>query len=326
MTETIRRAGARWRSRRIVLQRAAAFVGARVRNRFARVHPAVRLRSYNGLFDREAVGSLATERRRLEVFDVSLWSALNDARLFGQIVFEYGTLINAVDDWRGLRVLDVGTGRSTLPHWMAAQGARVVSFELPERHEPKAAGLLGRVDRRAHAAAHVVELHGSMRALPCADDAFDLVTSFSVVEHLDTDLPSRAYVPYPEQRRRLKEVLDEMVRVTRPGGLLYLTSECCDYARATTDAWRPAYYCADAPSLSGAWPVEDVEQLFYEYLGSHGCTPVGSVTFDPSAIERTRHQSFRGAFFSAFSVLYRKNGGPAGREAGLSGPGPRRPS
>ena len=105
-----------------------------------------------------------------------------------------------------------------------------------------------------------------MRDLPFADNSFDLVTSLSVVEHLDTDLPARTFVPYDEQQRRLARVLDEMIRVTKPGGHLYVTSECCDFSRATTDRWKPAYYYDDGPALSGAWPVEDVPRLFYDYV------------------------------------------------------------
>ena len=40
---------------------------------------------------------------------------MNSPRLEGQIVFEYGTLLRALERWSGLRVLDVGTGRSTFP-------------------------------------------------------------------------------------------------------------------------------------------------------------------------------------------------------------------
>ncbi len=53
-----------------------------------------------------------------------------------------------------------------------------------------------------------------MRCLPFADASFELVTSLSVVEHLDTNLPDRVFVPYPEQQRRLSEVIEEMIRVT----------------------------------------------------------------------------------------------------------------
>ena len=122
----------------------------------------------------------------------------------------------------------------------------------------------------------------------------------------DTDLPSRAYVPYEEQRRRLAIVLDEMVRVTKPGGLVYLTSECCDYEAATFDAWRSAYYYIEGPPLSAAWPVGEVPRLFYDYLGARNCPPFGIVAFDPASIAEARYQSFRGPFFSGFSVLAMK--------------------
>jgi SAM-dependent methyltransferase len=161
----------------------------------------------------------------------------------------------------------------------------------------------GIVGRRPGA---MTEVAGSMRDLPFADASFDLVTSLSVVEHLDTDLPARTFVPYDEQQRRLARVLDEMVRVTRPGGLVYLTSECCDFERATVDRWKQAYYYDEGPALSGAWPVQDVPRLFYEYLAARGCALTGGMQFDPAAIARPDHWSWRGPYFSGFSVLARK--------------------
>ena len=81
------------------------------------------------------------------------------------------------------------------------------------------------------------------------------MTSLSVLEHLDTDLPDRAYVPYDEQLRRLGEVLEEVIRVTRRA----VTSTSPRNA-ATSIArhrrWKPAYYYTEGPPLSGAWPVQ----------------------------------------------------------------------
>jgi SAM-dependent methyltransferase len=259
------------------------------------------------MFDRGLLPELERERVQLASFDAALCGAMNDGRLLGQIVFEYGTLLNGVDAWQGLTVLDVGTGRSTLPHWMAAQGAHVVAFDLPDRIEPSLSGLYGRVVRTAHRAADVIELSGSMRTLPLADASIDLATSFSVVEHLDTDHRSRAYVPYDEQRRRLGETLLEMIRVVKPGGLIYVTSECCDYDHATEDRWAAAAYCVDGPRLSAAWPHRDVPELFYDFVERHGCSLVGPLMYDPEVLGRgDRYHSFRGPFFSAFSMLARK--------------------
>ena len=150
-----------------------------------------------------------------------------------------------------------------------------------------------------------------MLSLPFRDHSFDLVCSFSVIEHLDTNLPDLSYVPYPEQKRRAAVALDEMVRVTKPGGLIYLTSDCCDYERASVDHWQGGYYfkvdsdSSEArPKFSSAWPVEAVPQIFYEHLLLRGCELVGSNTYRPADLDGSENAStFRGPFFSAFSVL-----------------------
>jgi SAM-dependent methyltransferase len=259
------------------------------------------------MFDTTRLEAFENERKALAGFDLHLFDVMNSARLKGQIVFEYGTLLRAVDRWQGRRVLDVGTGRSTLPRWMSAQGATVTSFELVAPVEQVSAGFQHRVDSLIARRPGVVrEVAGTMRSLPFADATFGLVTSLSVVEHLDTDLPGREYVPYDEQRRRLGQVLDEIVRVTAPGGLVYITSDCCDYTRATKDAWRGAYYYVDGPPLSGAWPVRDVRELFYDYLSERGCALVGGCQFAPDGIGRPEHWTWRGAYFSGFSVLARR--------------------
>jgi hypothetical protein len=292
------------------IARALAGVGwARVRRTTSRV-PSRPAAGWTRVFDRSTLAALAREKIEMEAFDLYLYGALNDSRLCGQIVFEYGTLANWRRDWRGLRVLDVGTGRSTLPCWMAAQGARAIAFDLPQPHERRIGGTLGRVNERflRQATAGVRVVGGSMRQLPFRDASFDLVTCLSVLEHLDTDLPDRRYVPYAEQTRRLRETLDEMVRVTRRGGHLYVTSECCDFTRATSDSWRSAYYYDDGPALSAAWPAGEVRALFHDHLAARGCAVEGEDAFRPELVDGSPERSTgRGAFFGAFSVLVRRD-------------------
>ncbi len=84
------------------------------------------LPAWNMLFRRDLLPLLERERRLLEAFDEQLASRLNERRLVGQILFEYGTLLNAIPSWEGLTVLDVGTGGSRLPRWMASSTARSI--------------------------------------------------------------------------------------------------------------------------------------------------------------------------------------------------------
>jgi SAM-dependent methyltransferase len=290
-----------------VMSMASALVHSRLRPLTRRADAGGVPPASNVMFSAAIPPTLQAERSTLERFDLYLCDVMNSPRLQGQIVFEYGTLLRAVDRWSGLRVLDVGTGRSTFPHWMSREGAVVTTFDLPQRAEAVGGGFQERmnslVGRRSDPVRGVA---GSMRCLPFADASFDLVTSLSVVEHLDTDLPDRTFVPYQEQQRRLAEVLDEMIRVVRPGGYVYITSECCDFERATTDGWKPAYYYTDGPALSGAWPVRDVPGLFYDYIASRGCELVGGVQFAAADVARADHWTWRGPYFSGFSVLARK--------------------
>lgn len=292
---------------RRVMGQAAGVLLARLRSRSTPAPGAGPTQPANVMFNAALPPMLEPERAELERFDLYLYDVMHSPRLRGQIVFEYGTLLRAIDRWSRLRVLDIGTGRSTFPNWMSREGAIVTTFDLFKPAERSWGGFQERVNnivgRRPGAIRAVA---GSMRCLPFGDASFDLLTSLSVVEHLDTDLPDRTFVPYQVQQRRLGQVIDEMIRVAKPGGSIYITSECCDFQRATADAWKPAYYYDEGPALSGAWPAQDVPRLFYEYLAARGCALVGGVQFAPANIAREDHWTWRGPYFSGFSVLARK--------------------
>jgi 2-polyprenyl-3-methyl-5-hydroxy-6-metoxy-1,4-benzoquinol methylase len=95
----------------------------------------------------------------------------------------------------GATILDVGGGAGYFTEALRAVGAHVVCIDCD------AGELRGRGGMPAGS------VLGSALALPFADGAADICLSSNVLEH----------VPQPER------MADEMVRVTRPGGIVYLS-------------------------------------------------------------------------------------------------------
>src|SRR4029078_2148905 len=85
-----------------VMALAFGVVSARVRD--AAVHrrmPAAV--PYNTMFRRSQLPQLESHPRTRATFDLYLFDIMNSERLRGEKVFEYGTLLNGVSDWKGLR-------------------------------------------------------------------------------------------------------------------------------------------------------------------------------------------------------------------------------
>jgi SAM-dependent methyltransferase len=105
-----------------------------------------------------------------------------------------------------IRLLDIGSEISPMPWFMASLGAQVSMVEIEKVYESKWRELN--------------EKHGfgirwefvSGPLLHAPDNSFDLVSSYSVLEHM------------PDKER----ALDEAIRVLKPGGLLCLTFDICE--------------------------------------------------------------------------------------------------
>lgn len=102
----------------------------------------------------------------------------------------------------GARILDVGCGDAGVPIAFAEHGAHAAGIE------PSA----GSVERgRVRAQEHGVDVdlrHGSAETLPFQDAAFDLVILDNVLEHVED----------------MQRTLDEVHRVLKPDGLLYMVT------------------------------------------------------------------------------------------------------
>jgi ubiquinone/menaquinone biosynthesis C-methylase UbiE len=113
----------------------------------------------------------------------------------------------AVGDVRGLTVLDLGCGTGRHALWLAAAGAVVTAVDFSE-------GMLREALRKPGATAVRFLVHDLHEPLPFPDQAFDLVVSGLVLEHL----------------RDLRSFFREAGRVLRLGG------------RAVVSAMHPAMF------------------------------------------------------------------------------------
>ncbi|MEM6623537.1 MAG: bifunctional 2-polyprenyl-6-hydroxyphenol methylase/3-demethylubiquinol 3-O-methyltransferase UbiG [Pseudomonadota bacterium] len=100
-------------------------------------------------------------------------------------------------DWQDKDVLDLGCAGGFMAEALVERGARVTGIDPAEQAINAA---------RAHAAGNGMEIRydvGVGEALPYADDSFDVVVCVDVLEHV----------------RDLNDVMKEVARVLRPGGM-----------------------------------------------------------------------------------------------------------
>jgi SAM-dependent methyltransferase len=143
----------------------------------------------------------ATLRRSLRLLGSFRFEQTDPARFYGGIAADTADMVADFyrdltgRDLTGVTALDVGGGPGYFADEFGAAGARYIPVE-PDPTEMHAAGLTvpGAV-------------RGSGMALPFRDDAVDICLSSNVAEH----------VPAPWQ------MAEEMLRVTRPGGLMVLS-------------------------------------------------------------------------------------------------------
>ncbi|ACY23603.1 Methyltransferase type 11 [Gordonia bronchialis DSM 43247] len=137
----------------------------------------------------------ATLRRAVGLLNDFRYEQSDPARFYGALAADTRRLVGAFAPLDGAVVLDVGGGPGYFADAFRAAGAHYLSVE-PDPAEMHAGGI-----------AHRGTVRGSGQNLPFADSSMDITLSSNVVEHT-----SRPW-----------EMADEMVRVTRPGGVVIIS-------------------------------------------------------------------------------------------------------
>ncbi len=104
----------------------------------------------------------------------------------------YLTQIESIATLGGNNVLEIGKGNGTVSSLLRLRGHQVTTLDFDDRLEP--------------------DIVGDVRAIPCSDDSYDIVTCCEVLEHLPFDDFATA--------------LREMHRVTRKHAVLSIPYSC----------------------------------------------------------------------------------------------------
>lgn len=190
-------------------------------------------------------------------------------------------------DWRGLRVVDLGSEQSPLPWWLATKGAHVTLIETSrnwiEQWESVRVALGGvKVDW---------QIVDSCR-LPIAENSVDVVTSLSVIEHQDDKALA----------------IGEVARVLKSGGLFAVSFDICEPSLGMT-----------FPEWNGrALTMDEFEQTIWKHPAfGHHISPDWNREDIPPFLRWHRQTAPHHNYVTGAAVLRKKPAGLFGRLARL---------
>ncbi|MHA7646448.1 class I SAM-dependent methyltransferase [Nitrosopumilus sp. S4] len=130
---------------------------------------------------------------------------------------EYPWAVENANLTENMKILDVGSGVSLFPVYLASKGHDVISIDpdkiLMERIAPKLAKYSG---------INLSYRVGDILNLEFEDNYFDRVFCISVIEHLEEEIHNGKYINNHKKNFDVKAIA-ELLRVLKPGGLLILT-------------------------------------------------------------------------------------------------------
>jgi len=161
----------------------------------------------------------AIARRLFRGFSDYSYVILNSNRLWAPRYWEYPWAIVNTQLRQEMQVLDVGSGWSIFPMYLAKLGARVTAVDTDVVQMSCISPFLARL-----VSAEVRYEVGDAVGLEFPDNTFDRVYCISVLEHLEEE--TRNGKPFNARKRNLDIVaIQELLRVLKPGGFLAITAD-----------------------------------------------------------------------------------------------------
>lgn len=132
---------------------------------------------------------------------------------------EFPWAINKANLYGSMKILDIGSGVSQFPIYLASRGHEVYSIDNDETLVNKIAPKLAE-----WSGTNVNYSLGDVIQIKFEDNTFDRIFCISVLEHLEEELVNGKYVSYKKKNLDIKAIA-EMLRVLKPGGILVITVE-----------------------------------------------------------------------------------------------------
>ncbi len=226
-------------------------------------------------------------------FDFQFFKRLLEPQTLGLRLWEYSVLLKNISP-SGKKILDIGTGTSLFPFFLAKKKAKLTCLDLKKPLETPC---------YQKYKTNPKFITGSVLKLPFKDSSFDLVTAISTLEHLDADYQTDSPVSCKQFLTRTKKALKEMVRVCKSGGLVYITTDFY-LPSQKTDLW-PTHI--PYKKIGGAYKSTDLK-LFLNAFKSLNLKPASAPDFDFKKLSKsTLYNNYRGRYFTTINFLYQKS-------------------
>jgi len=225
-------------------------------------------------------------------FDPNFFKRIIEPETLGLRLWEYSSLLSNTSV-SNKKILDIGSGTSFFPFYLAQKKAKVTALDLKKpmetpyyrkyKNNPKF-------------------ITGSVLKLPFKTETFDLVIAVSTLEHLDADYENNRPVTYRAFLERTKKALKEMSRVCKKKGLVYITTDFY-LPQQKTDLWPTKI---PYKNIGGAYKAKDLS-LFLKTFSSLGLKPVSQPRFDFTKLKNSSlYSNYRGRYFTTANFLYQK--------------------
>ena len=263
---------------------------------FLLIHPFCAKKKANSLFKVSDLPSFRSLLLKALFWDFELYKRLAEPQTLGLRLWEYGALLSNAD-LKGKKFLDIGVGTSLLPFYLADKhSTKVTALDLPQPMENP-------YQTRVEDSPLVNYKSGSVLKLPFKDESYDAVLAISTLEHLDANYQSMQPISYSKFIDSTKKAIQEMIRVTRPGGIIYITTDFY-HPQQKTDRWQSQVNYSGR--IGGAYKQKDLS-IFTQLFEKSNLQPIGKPEYNLNKLTTSStHSNYRGRYITTANFLYKK--------------------